>query len=270
MRNVVLVFSSRDPAGVTMAQVLKMHYSFEETEEIFEGSLVYSQSGAKLVSSNSDIIEVSNLDEVFDPEAYIFLSRHKSDANIPAFTSHFPGNLGKENRFGGNPRQIAYTYPSIQKEFFKLMVNTRKEYSKYHVVLEPTHHGPTALKKAVLFVEIGSTEEEWRDENAAKHLCKNLIQTLESPASNDKVAIAFGGPHYSQKFSQLVAETEFALGAIAPKYILPEIDEVMIREMIEKSVEKITYAIVDWKGMGKEKERILELIRKTDLEIVRI
>jgi D-aminoacyl-tRNA deacylase len=40
--------------------------------------------------------------------------------------------------------------------------------------------------------------------------------------------------------------------------------------MISKSVEKVTHAIVDRKGLGKEKNRILELIDKMDLELLEV
>jgi D-tyrosyl-tRNA(Tyr) deacylase len=40
--------------------------------------------------------------------------------------------------------------------------------------------------------------------------------------------------------------------------------------MVSKSVEKVTHAIVDRKGLGKEKNRILELIDKKDLELLEV
>ena len=34
----------------------------------------------------------------------------------------------------------------------------------------------------------------------------------------------------------------------------------MLDQMIAKSIEKVTHVIVDWKGLGKHKNRIMELI----------
>jgi D-aminoacyl-tRNA deacylase len=65
-------------------------------------------------------------------------------------------------------------------------------------------------------------------------------------------------------------ESEFGLAAIAAKHNLVSIDEPMISQMVSKSVEKVTHAIVDRKGLGKEKNRILELIDKKDLELLEV
>jgi hypothetical protein len=40
--------------------------------------------------------------------------------------------------------------------------------------------------------------------------------------------------------------------------------------MISKSVEKVTHAIVDRKGLGKEKQRILQLVAEKDLELLEL
>jgi len=40
--------------------------------------------------------------------------------------------------------------------------------------------------------------------------------------------------------------------------------------MISKSIEKVTHIIVDWKGLGKEKNRLMELLESTGLDILRV
>ena len=44
----------------------------------------------------------------------------------------------------------------------------------------------------------------------------------------------------------------------------------MLNQMIAKSIEKVTYIIVDWKGLGKEKDRIMKLVDNTGLEVLRV
>jgi D-tyrosyl-tRNA(Tyr) deacylase len=44
----------------------------------------------------------------------------------------------------------------------------------------------------------------------------------------------------------------------------------MIGQMISRSAEKVTHAIVDKKGLGKEKNRILELINQENLELLEV
>jgi D-aminoacyl-tRNA deacylase len=79
-----------------------------------------------------------------------------------------------------------------------------------------------------------------------------------------------GGTHYPIKFNKLLLNSEFCLAAIATKYDLRSIDEDMLRQMIFKSIEKVTHVIVDWKGLGKEKDRIMCLVADTGLEIVKV
>jgi D-aminoacyl-tRNA deacylase len=84
------------------------------------------------------------------------------------------------------------------------------------------------------------------------------------------VGIALGGTHYPKKFNKLLLESEFGLAAVAPRHNLKSVDESMIDQMVSKSFEKVTHGIVDRKGLGKEKNRILELIEKKDLELLEV
>jgi hypothetical protein len=40
--------------------------------------------------------------------------------------------------------------------------------------------------------------------------------------------------------------------------------------MIEKSVEKVTYIVLDSKGLGRDKDRILKIVDETSLELYRL
>ena len=42
----------------------------------------------------------------------------------------------------------------------------------------------------------------------------------------------------------------------------------ILKQMIEKCEQKVKFAIVDKKGIGKEKRRILELLENNNLEII--
>jgi D-tyrosyl-tRNA(Tyr) deacylase len=44
----------------------------------------------------------------------------------------------------------------------------------------------------------------------------------------------------------------------------------MLNQMIAKSIEKVRYIIVDWKGLGKEKNRIMTLVENTGLEVLKV
>jgi len=92
---------------------------------------------------------------------------------------------------------------------------------------------------------------------------------LDEIHSAKRVAIGFGGTHYSEKFTRLLLGSEYALGAIASKYVLQHVDSEILRQMVDKSVEKISYAAVDWKSV-KEKESLVALMEEAGLEVVKI
>ena len=44
----------------------------------------------------------------------------------------------------------------------------------------------------------------------------------------------------------------------------------MVIQMKNKSIEPVRYAALDWKGLGKEKKRLIDVINELDLEVIRI
>ena len=218
------------------------------------------------------LLTLENIGDLYsDASMFIFLSKHRSDSCIPTLTCHFTGNFSADNSYGGNPRQIAISYPSLQKGYLKAITAAKQKVPEYEVTIEATHHGPTSLNKPVLFIELGSSEKQWTDENAAAVICDTLLGMLDNGFERcDKVGIAFGGTHYPMKFNKLLLESRFGLGAVASKHNLEAIDEEMLNQMIEKSVEKVTHAIVDSKGLGKQKDRIMKILNKTSLELYNI
>jgi|TARA_B100000315_G_scaffold105304_1_gene96490 D-aminoacyl-tRNA deacylase len=265
--NIVLVSSNQDIASRNMAQHLIETYRFKEINQRFEGSPIYKKDRIYLIKTSKELLL---LDEPnFDPVAYIFLSRHTSESGIPSLTAHFPGNFSNVASFGGAPTELAYTYPSLHREYLKQLKQLKNNVFRYSIVTEPMHHGPTSFSKPVLFVEIGSTQEHWQDRTAIETVCEAVMATIESEYSADKISIGFGGTHYSEKFTNLIIESNYALGAIMPKYALPNLDKFILNQMITKSVEKVSYAILDWKGVQK-KDRIISLVEESGLEIVKL
>jgi len=48
------------------------------------------------------------------------------------------------------------------------------------------------------------------------------------------------------------------------------LDNFLLEQMIHRSIEEVTYALVDVKGLGKEKSRVLTLLDKSGIEVVKI
>jgi D-aminoacyl-tRNA deacylase len=251
-------------------------FSMQQQETDYNNIILQSKAyeNIKLYITNKSLLYLEDLDEIdfwkHRSSVYVFLSKHVSESKIPTLTCHCTGNYA-DNSYGGNPREIAISYPYLQKKYLRQITNIKSKIPGYDIVIEATHHGPTSLKKPVLFIEIGSTEGQWVDRNAASVVCDCLIDISRSGLKRcEKVGIGLGGTHYPIKFNKLLLESEFGFAAVATKYNLESIDENMLKQMITKSIEKVTHIIVDWKGLGKEKNRIMRLAKDTGIDILKV
>lgn len=234
------------------------------------GNPVFQKNSLLLVTIDSENIYAPDLDVYFNPQAYIFLSRHRAESKIPALTVHTTGNFTAEESLGGRPMEVGRINPDLQKNYMIALDRRRKDLEGYQITIEATHHGPTALQKPVLFVELGTSEKEWGDEHAGGVIGDALVEALTQGRSWEKVAMAFGGTHYSDKLNKLLIEGDLALSAVVAKYYLENIDGAMFGQIIQKTTKFPKYVAIDWKGMGPHKERILELARQFALEIVKL
>ncbi|HLQ03556.1 MAG TPA: D-aminoacyl-tRNA deacylase [Nitrososphaerales archaeon] len=266
---IVLISSARDPASMNLAREMIENQGFASTRIAFRGRAVYQKDSLLLVTIDEEIIRPPNLDDFFNPQAYIFLSKHRAQSGVPSLTAHTTGNFG-EAELGGNPREIARVNPDLLKNYLISLAKNGQAVSGYQVTAEATHHGPTSLNKPVLFVELGSEEKNWSDRDAAKAVDSALLQSLREARSWDKVAVGFGGTHYPEKFNKLLLEDEFAFAAIVPKYALQEVDSALFGQILQKSTKLPRYALLDWKGLGPEKDKIVGLVGQYGLEAVRV
>jgi D-aminoacyl-tRNA deacylase len=143
------------------------------------------------------------------------------------------------------------------------------------LIIEATHHGPTSLTNPMLFIEIGSSEKQWNDKVAASIVCKCVLETAKDikkrvNPNNINIGIGIGGNHYPQKFNNLILFSNVAFGPIISKYNLAFINEKTINQMKVKSIEKIKYIYVDEKGLGKEKDKVLRLLKNQETEMISI
>ena len=264
-----MVVSENDPASKTMFDSIMASKIFTESDN----NIYYSNTHANitLYKSSEWLLDLSNLDDkIKRSDAYVFLSKHQSKSNIPALTCHFPGNYGI-NEYGGNSKELGISFPSLQKAYLNEITKYKHEYPEYDIVVEVTHHGPTSLKKPVIFIEIGSTIEQWTNMKIAEKVSNSILSILKNHTlCNIKSGIAIGGNHYASKFNNLLLTSEFAIGHIIPKYYLNYVNENILNQMIQKSIEKIRYIFLDWKGLGKEKQRIMEILPTFNLEIIKL
>jgi D-aminoacyl-tRNA deacylase len=196
----------------------------------------------------------------------IFASKHRSKEEINSLTVHCTGNPSGEARLGGCPRSLAVSSPAAMKSILtemKLLVDQKN--LKYDVTLEVTHHGPTELSVPSLYAEIGSTEIQWKDEEAGEVAAKAILAvSLEKVP----VALGFGGGHYAMRQTGLLFETGISFGHNFPKYQLEFVDETLVRQAVEKS--KADFAYFDRKSMKSEdRNRISEVLEKLGIKVLK-
>jgi len=208
-----------------------------------------------------DLIHAEDLDKKIHSGEFVFACTHRSKDNKPALCVHSIGNWGSAD-LGGKEGTLVDCAPSLVKQAFLGL--KKANLPGYDVTLEATHHGPY-LDKPTLFIEIGATEKEWRDEQAGEAVAK-VIMSLEEKKS-EKVAFGLGGTHYCAGFNKILERTDIAIGHICPKYLLEKMDEEMLKQAIEKSGANMV--LLDWKGLGSEKQRIVGLLKKFDIEVKR-
>lgn len=205
---------------------------------------------------------------LLDADFFIFASRHGSESAKPTLSTHCIGNWGKAE-LGGRDKQLVPTNAFLLKNYLLALQKKKEETQlQYEVCLEVTHHGPF-LSKPTVFIELGSSEKQWKDKQAAQAVAEVIINST-SLESNSKPAIGIGGGHYCPEFSKLVLRTEYALGHICPGYALQHFDLEMLQKAIDCTQPKPEAIIFDEKGLGKEGQRIKQLLASQQLPVLRL
>jgi len=266
----VIVATSSDLASRTLANALIDNQGFKSTGVKLLGKPVYQEGSFLLAFFEGMIVNPPDLDEYFNPQAYVFLSRHSAESKIPSLTAHTTGNFSQEARFGGTGRELGRADPALVKNYLISLAKRKEKTGNYQVTIEATHHGPTSLQKPVMFVELGSSEEFWGDKDAAAVVADALVESLAEKTIWSRVAIGFGGTHYPEKFTKMIIEEDVAFSFVAPKYALKDIDEKMFGAMLQRTNAPVRQAVLDWKGLGPHKDKIVSLVSKFGLELVKV
>lgn len=239
-RNYLIVASKQDKAGINITTQLSQFGNFH----------FYLADGEIIRTENLNLEKIDHYDFI------IFASRHRSEKSQKSLSIHAPGNWRKAE-FGGQDNRVCKTSALFQKQFFeKLKKNADKFHLKgYNLTLEPTHHGPL-INKPCVFVEIGSTETEWKDRRAGFIVARTIFETMNEFKENpyNEIAIGIGGPHYCPNFNRIQMNSNIAISHIIPQYAFP-ITEEMVQEAIGSTEEDIDLILLDWKGLGNSEQR---------------
>lgn len=263
----LIVASKKDKAGINITTQLSQFRKnpvFSSLEKDSRGFDFYLVEDEIVYTENLDLEKLEKYDFV------IFASKHQSEKKERTLSIHAPGNF-KNADLGGESGKVCKSSALFQKQMFeKLKENADKyEISKeFKITLECTHHGPL-INKPCVFIEIGSTLEEWMNRRAGFVVARTINEIIqefkEDPYS--EVAVGIGGPHYCPNFNKIQLKSNVALSHIIPGYLFP-ITEEMINEAIDKTEEDVDFVVLDWKGLGKSEQRqeIIDILERNYIE----
>jgi len=244
----LIVASKLDKAGINITTQLSQFGDFNFY--LVDKEIIYTE--------NLDSEKINSYDFV------VFASKHKSESREKTLSVHAPGNWRSVD-LGGESGKVCKSSALFAKQMFgKLNKNAEQYHLKnYKVTMEVTHHGPL-IDKPCIFIEIGSTENEWTDRRAAFVIAETISETIEGFVENpyNEVAIVIGGPHYCPNFNKIQLSSNVAISYVIPSYAAP-ITEEMIREAIDKTEEEVDFILLDWKGLGKAEQK-KELLKTLD------
>ncbi len=186
----LIVASKKDMAGINITTQLSQ---FRENPVL---SSMKQSAAFDFYLIDDEIIYTENLDleKIKQYDFVIFASKHKSEKREKTLSVHAPGNF-RTAELGGEKTKICPTSALFQKQIFeKLVTNADKYHLKdYKVTLECTHHGPL-IDRPCIFIEIGSTENEWKDRKVAFVVAKTISEIINEFKENlyNEVAIGIG------------------------------------------------------------------------------
>jgi D-aminoacyl-tRNA deacylase len=273
---ILLVASNKDIASLNIKEQILKNYIFDQTTTDFEGNPAYTAdvNGKRvtLITLNEESVQAQDLPAKFpNTKLIVFISRHSSQSGKPTLSVHTPGNFGGAE-LGGIPKMLSVAPATAMQIALKALFHYKEQLRlDYEVSYECTHHGPS-LNVPAMFVELGSSPLQWGDSVAAQAVANaamTAIANFESPANH--AVLGIGGTHYNQQFTLMALVGAATFGHMIPKYAVSMVDSDMIKQCVEKTLEKVPLALLDWKGIKSEdKPGLLSALESAGLPFKRV
>ena len=237
----LLLASRQDVASMSLFASVRVLGGWGEPEQLSHGTVYrHDDRAVDLLLINELHIHADNIDVVhesatgFNVEEVLVLSRHVSASKTPALTLHaigVPGEVphGEPGQAGGVKGRIVPPSPRFGALFrtMSALAVDRGLDDEYDLTLETTHHGPT-LSKPTLYIEIGSTSDQWEDERAARVWADALSACLGLSGGNQMgtwqghgdVMIGLGGGHYAPRHKAVISQTDVWVSHLLASYAL--------------------------------------------------
>ncbi len=272
----LLVSSKTDIASTNIKRQLLTHYPFKQTNnDSYQDSPIYKLKlkgkELTLITLNHETVNAQQLPKDFSDVALaVFITRHSSQSGKPTLTTHTPGNFAAAE-FGGLPKcqsiAPAHAMHTALKKLYEYKIQLGLD--DFAVSYEATHHGPS-IDIPCMFVELGSNEIQWRNEIGAKAVAMAALSSFFA-TQTEPVVLGIGGTHYNQKFTDLALSDKAVFSHMIPKYVVPYVDSNMLLQCINKTHEKVSHAILDWKGIqSKDKPNLLKVLKDINLAYTKI
>jgi D-aminoacyl-tRNA deacylase len=260
----VYFICSSETASSNIASALREMIDLKQSED-FNGLTHHSSGNLHLVEIKDRLITADFLDEIIN-DTIIFLSRHSSAKEIPAFTVHAEGNWSDEASLGGKPKQLSVSSPSKMLDVLSAINSLNK--TDIHVTYEATHHGPF-LNNPSFFVELGGNADTINNKDYAAFIASAVARSLDTQAHYDKIAVGIGGMHYPEKFTKLALEGKYAFSHIMSKYNISQVD--MLSQAFSRSDRKAEIAVIEWKSIKAiEREIIVRELNLLGLDCAKV
>lgn len=265
----VIISSKRDPASMTIREALFKLYDFKHmNDEIYK---VVDEDIA-LITLDLELLYSDVIEDAISANLAVFASKHRSKSGAPSLLVHTTGNWSDDNSYGGKPRELCIAPASHMKAAVLELIKAHEELGLegWNVGIEVTHHGPFFKYIPVMFVELGSTEREWRDERAAEAIARAIYAAVTN-RKTWRAAVGFGGPHYAPKFLKYVINSEWAVGHIAPSYQIDNINRREVLMAFKRTLEKTNDALLDWKGLkAHHKDKLIPILEDIGINFRKI
>lgn len=270
----LVIASLQDPAGMNISNHIRELAELDLQEPPKPCAACWKgfvgETELILVHTGEDILYCDGVEMLFDVDLVVYASRHSSSANMATLSVHVSGNWG-EAEYGGKPRTLSVASPRHVKAALKALAKLKVEHSLsgFTVAQEQTHHGPT-VNVPSMFIEIGSSEREWRNEAAGMAVAEAILELAANQPDECVNAVGFGGGHYAPNFTEINLNSNVGVGHIASKYYTGVIDESLLQQAIEKTLGGVELFVLDWKGMkGEERRKIIKFAESKGIKIMK-
>ncbi|XP_057531148.1 D-aminoacyl-tRNA deacylase [Amaranthus tricolor] len=238
----LVVSTTIDPASIGPASALLAMTGWSSGPS-FEGVRSYSNREVRLLQHDKSIVVEDNLDTRWEEltqenvDNVIFLSKHTAATNRPALTIHPIGvphlKEGDILPHGGRAGWVAPPNPRMGP-WIRLLSEISQSHNlipEFEITMEATHHGPVT-SKPTMFLEIGSTLEYWKREDAAQVIALLVWEGLglgggaavgqwDRNCEKNKVLLGLGGGHYVPHHMKIIRKDNVWVGHLLSGYSLP-------------------------------------------------